>query len=240
MPLRYTYLLVNLGAILIPLCYSFDPRVNFYKKWRYFIPAAAVVAIFFVAWDNWFTKQGIWGFNPAYIIGIKLGQLPLEEVLFFFCIPYACVFLYEVIRYFKSRTGRVWPVVVSRLLLVLAVVLLVAYRDRMYTAMMAAGLALALVAVLFILKPDYMGYFYVMFLISKVPFMIVNGILTNGLRQYGHGPVVWYQEAGIIGPRVLGMPVEDMGYSMLLLLLNVVVFEFLRGRSTIREGFRNG
>jgi hypothetical protein len=47
-----------------------------------------------------FTKKSIWGFTADYISTIKIVNLPLEEVLFFILVPFACLFIYEVVRYY--------------------------------------------------------------------------------------------------------------------------------------------
>ena len=91
------YLVINLASISVPLLFSFHPRIQFHKEWKYAIPAILLAAIPYLIWDEIFTRAGIWGFNPTYIGDLALGELPLEEVLFFICIPYACLFTYFVL-----------------------------------------------------------------------------------------------------------------------------------------------
>ncbi len=69
------------------------------------MPAVFTIAIPFLIWDQYFTINGVWGFNETYLQGFFIGSLPLEEVLFFFLIPYCCVFIYEVlIAYFPNAS----------------------------------------------------------------------------------------------------------------------------------------
>ena len=88
----YLYLFVNLGALIIPFIYSFHPKLLFYKKWKSYFLSNLITIIPFIIWDIAFTEKGIWGFNPNYLTGLYIWNLPIEEILFFLCIPYACVY----------------------------------------------------------------------------------------------------------------------------------------------------
>ena len=81
--MEYTYLCINIGSVIIPLLASFHPRIRFAKNWSSAFSAIFLAATVFVAWDIVFTHFGIWNFDPDYLIGLYIGNLPFEEVLFF-------------------------------------------------------------------------------------------------------------------------------------------------------------
>lgn len=101
--MKYTYLLVDLTCIIVPFIASFYPKHPFYKEWKYFFPANLIVALFFIIWDIIFTHRGVWGFNADYLTGYNIVNLPIEEVLFFICIPYCCVFTYFALKYLVKK-----------------------------------------------------------------------------------------------------------------------------------------
>lgn len=223
---HYLYLLLNLGSLAGPLFLSFDRRVAFYKNWKSLFPSILLVGSLFVAWDSWFTDMGVWGFSEEYTMGIHLGNLPVEEWLFFFSIPYSCLFLYEVMEaYFPVRPSRPWA---KWFAVGLAVVLLVVgiwFHDRWYPAVTFPVAGLLLLFNVFVLKSNYLGRFWRGYMMSLVPFLLVNGVLTAL-------PVVWYNNAENLGIRIVTIPMEDAVYLIVLLLLTINLFEYFRGRNT--------
>lgn len=227
---KYLYLLVDLGSLSLPLAFSFYPKANFSKKWKFLWPAILIPAVFFLIWDEWFTTMGIWGFNPEYLTGIYLFSLPIEEVLFFICIPYACVFTYEAVGYFL-KNDYVKPYAGKITVGLTALLLLVGFINiyKWYTFLTFLLLAIFLLYVHLKLKPEYLGKFYLSFLFILIPFFIVNGILTGtGIEN----EVVWYNNAENLGIRMGTIPIEDTFYGMLLILMNVVIFETLQKRAS--------
>ena len=73
-----TYLFLDILSVIFPFLLSFDKKVAFYKTWKYLFPAMFIVGLFFIVWDMLFTAKGVWGFNPAYISGIHIFNLPIE------------------------------------------------------------------------------------------------------------------------------------------------------------------
>ena len=129
------YLILLISSLFLPLALSFDRKVAFYKHWPYLIPSLFITGAFFVAFDIWFAKRAIWGFNPDYHSGIVLAGLPLEELLFFIVIPYASIFIhYVLIAYFpgKGLSDRVTNGITITLILVLALGILT-HPGRSYT-----------------------------------------------------------------------------------------------------------
>ena len=78
-----TYLLVNLGAVLIPLIFSFHKKLNFYENWKPFWKSTFITSGIFISWDIIYTNIGVWEFNQEHITGLYLFNLPIEEYLFF-------------------------------------------------------------------------------------------------------------------------------------------------------------
>lgn len=224
--MKFTYLLVNLCSVAIPLAFSFESKLQFYRKWKALFPALFITAVFFIVWDSLFTTQGIWGFNPQYLTGINLYNLPLEEVLFFFCIPYCCVFTYEVLNYFikKDMLGkhaRYGATILAYMLVSLAL----KYSDLAYTFYTSVFTLVFLLLHLVVLKKPYWSRLVFAYLVILIPFFIVNGILTGtGLEE----PVVWYSNAEILGIRLLTIPIEDTIYGFLLIGLNITLYEFFK------------
>ncbi len=224
MPERLTYLAVDFGCLLFPFIFSFFPQFNFYKQWRYFLAPCIVTALFFIIWDIIFTHLGVWSFNPRYVLGYFAWGLPLEEYLFFICIPYACIFTYHCLTlFFTIRTSR--PVRIATLIASLALLLTgLLHITHLYTSVTFLLLALYLSGLSFRKEP-FLAAFFVAYAIILIPFFISNGILTG---SFLNRIVVQYNNNHNLGIRMLTIPLEDTFYGMLLMLMNVAGYERLK------------
>jgi lycopene cyclase domain-containing protein len=228
---KYLYLGVLLFAISYPLAQSFEHRIRYASQWKYLFPGMGLTAAFFIVWDIWFTQLGVWEFNPTYVLGFFWMDLPLEEWLFFLIVPFSSVFIYEVLIYFFPKDyflpyGKAFVWILVPFLLVMSVL----HLDKWYTSVNFFVGALALTIHYLIFKEKYLGRFLFAYLVHLIPLMICNGILTGGLTEE---PVVIYNNAENLGIRIWTVPIEDLIYSMILLIMNISFFEYLRSKQTI-------
>lgn len=213
----YTYLLIDLGCISIPFIASFYPKYPFYKQWKHFLPANFLVGFLFLVWDYIFTEKGVWGFNPDYLTGLYIGNLPIEEVLFFLCIPYATTFTYFSLTYLvKNNPLAAYERQITIGFLGLVSVLMIAFWGHLYTMFTCLFTACFLGYCLYTrlnMAQIYLGYILIL------PFFFAsNGLLTGSFLD---SPIVWYNDAENIGLRMFTIPVEDSIYGFLMVALNI-------------------
>lgn len=220
---RFTYLILLIGSIAAPLALSFDSKVKYYSKLKYIFPAILVTAIIFWFWDVRFTASQVWQFNPAFVIGINILGMPVEEWLFFIVIPYCCLFIYEVLKfYLKPYEFDRFFGVLSLLLAIGFGLISLSYRQQSYTFLTFLLSCIILLINTFRSKfKPHITKFYLSYFVSLVPFTIVNGILTSW-------PVVEYNSAHIMNLRFIRIPAEDFSYFFLLHLMVVSIYEYLK------------
>jgi lycopene cyclase domain-containing protein len=182
----------------------------------------------FIPWDVIFTINGIWGFNPDYFLNTKILSLPLEEWLFFICIPFACVFThYALLLYFpKMKLGENSSKSIAVGLMLTLVFVLIFNYDKWYT-LVNFSLAIPLTLIVLKYNPKLLQHFFLTFLVMLIPFFIVNGLLTGSWIE---NQVVWYNNAENLGIRMGTIPVEDSIYAYSMILMSLFFFELLSSR----------
>lgn len=220
--MKYTYLLVNFFSIIIPFLFSYHPKLRFDKHFSAFFKANMITAILFLIWDAAFTAKGVWSFNDHYTIGWKIFNLPIEEILFFICIPFACLFTIHCMNLFfrlrwKARTENLFVLFFGTLLLITGLY----HIEKLYTSWTFISTALMLFLFKYYFKVEWLSNFIMIYSVLLIPFFIVNGILT------GTGPdqaVVSYNNNENLGIRLLTIPLEDIIYGLELLMLNLFFY----------------
>lgn len=221
--MNYTYLLVDLCSVMVPFIFAFHPRLRFSRFHKPFIMANLLAMFVFVLWDMLFTKLGVWGFNERYLLGFTFINLPLEEVLFFLCIPYSCLFTFYCLRsFFKLSWPKHFEAAFTGVMVTFLFILGFFNLDKLYTSSSFISTGAFLLMLRYYFRVKWLSEFFTAYLILLVPFFIVNGVLTGtGLEE----PVVWYNDAENLGIRLMTIPVEDSIYGFELLLLNQFLFE---------------
>jgi lycopene cyclase domain-containing protein len=219
------YLIILIATIAVPLALSFDKKVQYYKNLKYILPAIVLTGAIFIMWDINFTRLRIWGFNPEYLIGKDLAGLPIEEWLFFIVIPYSCIFIYEVLKFYLKKYEYANPFLAFSLFLIVGFSLIAyffSYQSYNFLTFLFSDVYLTYTFFRNRFK-QHITKFYFAYFVSLVPFILVNGFLTSL-------PIVEYNSAYILNIRILNIPLEDFSYFFLLFLMVTTIYEYLKER----------
>ncbi len=182
--------------------------------------AIVIPAIPFLLWDVFVTGTH-WHFNQNFVSGIKIINLPIEEILFFITVPFACLFTWEmIIRRAKEKNLNLnW----LRILLYLTLPMGVYFFSigKQYTGLTLCFLFLANLVDQFLktnLLFDKRFYFYLLLIVIFT--LIFNGFLT-------WRPVVTYGVEYQLDFRIITIPVEDFFYGISLLFMNTSLYTYL-------------
>ena len=222
----YTYLITNILSISIPLLVSLHPKSHFHGKWKSFFPAVCLTGLFFISWDVAFTSIGIWSFNPDYLTGISFLGLPIEEYLFFICIPYACIYTYTFIqsrlsgyKQLIAKGGQVFTILLIFFMTIVSII----YFSKLYTFVLASSFLLFLIWLSQSKFKMHAGYVYLAYLPLLIPFYLVNGTLTG---MYTDEPIVMYNNLENSGLRWETIPIEDIFYGLFLITSTAIMHEY--------------
>lgn len=221
--MKYEYLIFNIIVLSGPLFFGSLKQFYFLDKIKYALLSISISAIPFLLWDAAVTERH-WFFANEYTFGFRVFGLPFEEILFFFTVPYACLFTWQMVKKYsagatvtnKSSNNKISLAISSAFLLasVLAII-----NGKEYTSLSALSFSLS------ILFDKYFGSrifttkrFLVYFLFVSFFTLIFNGYLT-------WRPIVTYDEIYQIGFRIFTIPIEDFFFGYALLILSTSLFE---------------
>ncbi|AOL16487.1 lycopene cyclase [Sulfolobus sp. A20] len=171
-----------------------------------------VSSIPFILWDIFATSIDSWSFNPYWIIGLKIINLPIEEILFFFVTPFACLMIYDFVN-IKIRDNKI-PFVRRDKVLIVSIIVLVLdffFRYFSYTFVDLIYFSASLILVEIFDEEMFKSTNYWVFVaLTYIPFLVFDYFLTSL-------PIVIYGPHSILGIRILTIPIEDAIYSLTMM-----------------------
>jgi lycopene cyclase domain-containing protein len=72
--------------------------VRVYRRGRKLLVAVLPAFLIGISWDAYAVHARQWRFDRRYLIGLRIGSLPIEEILFFLVIPVCAVLTLEAVR----------------------------------------------------------------------------------------------------------------------------------------------
>lgn len=209
----FLYLFINIIIVSSPFVAKL-----IYKPTTLVSPIIAFYSIFpialgFIFFDALVTNY-FWYFNTRYITGLFIGPLPLEEILFFFSVPYACLILWEHIRtlnIYNKIVLRGTPYASIVLLTSVFIALWLFFNAKWYSLTMFVPCSVLL------LRQLQRGV-----RISHIAFMVLVTFLTTIFNGVLTGiPVVLYNPVLNTGLRIGTIPIEDYLFGYILIALVV-------------------
>lgn len=94
MAAEYALYLVFVFAGTLGLKKAFSISLDAKRAMMAIVPVATV----FIAWDVLAVNAGHWSFNPVFLLGLFVGNQPVEELAFFFVVPLFYLTVWEVAK----------------------------------------------------------------------------------------------------------------------------------------------
>ena len=218
------YLYIDVLIIAFPLIFSFVWKFKYYKFYKPLGASILIVGGSYIIWDAFVTSRGDWWFNYEYLSGPEILGLPIEEILFFIVVPYACIFIYENLVYFvgdKEIKFNKWFYL--GIFVIFVIIGIIFYRQE-YTILAMFSVALFFLLSAFLYPQVLKSRLYWMYIIlSFIPFIIFNYFLTSLI-------VVYYNPEAIWGIRVTTIPLEDFFYNFSMLSFYLMVYIYFKNR----------
>ena len=218
---KYTYLTLLFLSITGPFLLSFDKKVAFYKTWKTLVLPIVVASFIYLVWDIIFTEIGVWKFNPAYLLGINIFNLPIEEYGFFIVVPYASAFIYACIKAYSPQINTTAYPNASRFISIVLIAIAfssIVYKPTHLYTIITFGLLILGILYLEVTKREYLLRIYVSWAICLIPMSYVNGVLTGK-------PVLIYNNLENLGIRVGTIPFEDFFYHLFYMIILITILE---------------
>ena len=90
------YLAVMAGCVVGTLPLELVLRARVYARWRRLLLALLPVLAVFMTWDVLSIRAGYWSYR--HLTGLRIGNLPIEEIVFFVVIPTCSMLTFEAVR----------------------------------------------------------------------------------------------------------------------------------------------
>jgi len=227
---QINYLIIDILIIAFPLIFSFKWKFKYYKFFKPLAASILIVGISYIVWDAIVTARGDWSFNYDYLSGIKIVGLPLEEILFFIVVPFACIFIYENLVFFikdkKIPFNKWFYLSIAGIFIIVGLI----FRNQDYTILSMFSCALFFILAP-TLSPDMLKsrnyWFYV--ILSFIPFIIFNYLLTSLIVVFYNPNAIWGGH-GTWNGRFFTIPFEDFFYNFAMLSFYLMVYLYFRSR----------
>jgi lycopene cyclase domain-containing protein len=216
--MRYEYLLFNLLILFGPLV-----SVLLYKKiiLPEFRPASLAILISAIIFGliDIFVTGWFWFFNPKYVIGIYLLNVPLEEFMFFFTVPSACLLIWVNLSKFNILEKEIKFRFAHLFAVLFPAIIISGLSGWYYTLAVVVGY-------IFLVYIDQNLFNQLTRKLKYYVFSFSVLVLTFFFNLYlTFRPIVLYYPEVRSGINVITIPIEDFLFGAALMTLVLIIYE---------------
>lgn len=95
------YLGVMAACLVVTLPLELVLRARVYRRWRRLLLTLVPVLAVFITWDVLAIRGHDWSYRR--LTGAKVGNLPIEELVFFVVIPICSILTFEAVRRLRPK-----------------------------------------------------------------------------------------------------------------------------------------
>jgi len=92
------YLITLISVFLVCLAVKWKFKLRLFDSLREALIVFGSLFVIGIIWDSFSIYRGYWSFNSSFLLGIKIGLMPLEEYLFVIVIPFLTLVIYRMVR----------------------------------------------------------------------------------------------------------------------------------------------
>lgn len=223
--MNYTFLVIDLLLLVLPVILFSLKKMEFAVNSKFIILAVLINVFAFSVPTEFLTQLKVIVFNPPYLTGMTLWELPVEELLLSLILPLTgiAIYLFLNTRY-PDNTPEKYSLAVSNIMLGICIAMLYFGHQKLYTVFTFSILLVFIVYIEFVNKIRFMYRFYRAYLVSLIPLYLVYGALTSI-------PVVQYTVAETLDFNLVHIPFETHFYFMGMMLLSVYLYEVFKNRA---------
>lgn len=91
---EYFFILVALGISAFLLQYLY--HLKLYHSMGHMVRTNIVFLLIAIVWDHFAIARGHWFFGQQYLLGPRIGLMPIEEYVFVLVVPYMILVLFRL------------------------------------------------------------------------------------------------------------------------------------------------
>lgn len=97
------YFGVLAACLLVTLPLELVLRARVYARPRRLLLALVPVVVVFTAWDAYAVSRHHWAYSRHLTTGLRVGNVPVEELAFFGVVPICAILTYEAVAAARRR-----------------------------------------------------------------------------------------------------------------------------------------